>query len=156
MEQLNLNTQTLYRENSEAPKIVSPSPMRSPFAKMNLLIAGEILHLSNPADELDTNGSLGHVSPFLRRNLSSWFRGEDEFINDLRCDSSLSNSPHSSCELSKSNSSRSSHTTEFFEDMFPEIIPRASNPIVKDANFRKHNKESFKFGHGSETILRCQ
>jgi len=76
-------------------------------------------------------------------------------INDLACDSSLSNSPHS-CELSKSNSSRSSHTTEFFEDMFPEIIPRASNPLVKDANFRKHNKESFKFGHGSETILRCQ
>jgi len=100
---------------------------------------------------------MGMASPFLRRNASS-YRNECDSLNELSADSSLSSSPQSDCEvLSKSNSSRSSQMVDIFDDMFPEIIPRASNPIVKDANFRKHNHQYLKLGRrGSGIVLRSQ
>jgi len=153
MEQLNLNTQSSFTEGSDVPRIICPSPIRTPLTKVNFLIASQVIDMSNSVDDLDSNSSNGHVSPFLNRNLS-WFRNEFDSMNDVNSDSSNNSNSPSECELSKSNSCRSSQMVDVMDDFFPEIIPRASNPIVKDVNFKKHNHHSNKVVFGSEITLR--
>lgn len=148
MEQISINSKTSYTETSDSPKIISPSPVRNPTTKISWLIANIALDVPGSLEDLDLNVSSGHFSPVPRRNFSNIHFDNDEFNSD----SSNSSSSHLEPEhLSKTNStiSKSSNMSDIFEEMFPDVIPRTSNPIVKDVKFKKYNTNQINYKEGS-------
>ena len=65
-------------------------------------------------------------------------------ISDWNSDSSYTVSSQGDCESPNAQNTKNPyHQDHIFEDITPDIPMRASNPIIKDVNFKQFDEEPF-------------
>jgi len=125
-------------------KIISPSPVRS-TSKISLSIARELFDLSSLVEENEPHSSLYRTKILNVRKASA------SDSSNWGSDSSHSSSFHVEVESPSKTNSHNYLIIDSIEEMSPDVVPRASNPIVKDLNFKRCNQEGIagKFNMGA-------
>jgi len=120
-------------------KIISPSPFRQP-SKLSFHVAREIFDFTSSADAFESHTINGHLTTAIKSRFYSLPADIDSQSNEWGSESSQSNSIQSDCESPLKLSYRGQLIPDGL-DNHSEMAPRASNPIVNDANFMRCNQE---------------